>query len=86
MGLLKNNDQVESLNIYTMKTKLLIIAVLIATIISIESCAQKDLIDCAYKADEEACERFDEENSLESTMYQTPDSVRVNEQKLPSLD
>lgn len=70
-----------------MKTNLLLITVLVAIVTSIASCVKKDLTDCLYEGDEAACERLDDaETSLESTMYQTPDSVQVNEQQLPSLD
>ena len=70
-----------------MKTKLLFITVLIATISCVTSCAQKDLIDCAYQADDDACERLGEtQNTLNSELYQEPDSVKVKSDKLPTLN
>lgn len=72
-----------------MKTKLLTITLFIALVLNFASCSEtaKDLVDCAYQSDEEACGRLeDAESSLESTLYQTPDSVQVNVKKLPSLD
>ena len=78
----------EFLNLYTMKSKLLTSIVLTATVFSVTSCSKtEDLLDCAYGADEAACERLEQiESSTGYTMYQEPDSVKVNLKKLPTLD
>ncbi len=71
-----------------MKAKLLTGIILTATVCSITSCSKtEDLLDCAYEADEAACERLEQiESSTEYTIYQEPDSVKVNLKKLPTLD